>query len=61
MKLKVHTRVRHKEYGEGKINKITPEKVYVAFNGKILLFYLQCKLVCVIITLRVYVYAQNYI
>ena len=29
MKLKVHTRVRHKEYGEGKINKITPEKVYV--------------------------------
>lgn len=38
MKLKVHTRVRHKEYGEGKINKITPEKVYVAFNGKIFIF-----------------------
>ena len=38
MKLKVHTRVRHKEYGEGKINKITSDKVYVAFNGKLFIF-----------------------
>lgn len=38
MKLKEHTRVRHKEYGEGKINKITPDKVYVAFNRKIFIF-----------------------
>lgn len=38
MKLKVHTKVRHKEYGEGKINKITSDKVYVAFNGKLFIF-----------------------
>lgn len=38
MKIKVHTRVRHKEYGEGKINKISSEKVYVGFDGKLRIF-----------------------
>lgn len=32
MRLKVHTRVHHKVYGEGKI---TSDKNYVAFNGNI--------------------------